>query len=172
MVYRAFTITTKIAIDMSLRYRCVPACGLLRDLPSYLCRLTKNRKKVGCIDKNTKNNKMKFKWFGNKSCLNIKRKKKKEIRLLRWKYQLLLQYLHTKKSSLVAGWTHVSTRVRKEEGLTQLHHCPVFMLTLANIWMHFLAMTCKKKKNEDDLQTYYQAYKCENVVMTQENWLS
>ena len=102
MVYRAFTITTKIAIDMSLRYRCVPACGLLRDLPSYLCRLTKNRKKVGCIDKNTKNNKMKFKWFGNKSCLNTKRKKK-EIRLMRWKYQLLLQYLHKKNHPLLLG---------------------------------------------------------------------
>lgn len=91
---------------------------------------------------------------------------------MRWKYQLLLQYLHKKKSSLVAGWTHVSTRVRKEEGLTQLHHCPVLMLTLANIWLHFLAMTCKKKRNDDVLQTYYQAYKCENVVMMQENWLS
>ena len=147
MVYRAFTITTKIAIDMSLRYRCVPACGLLRDLPSYLCRLTKNRKKVGCIDKNTKNNKMKFKWFGNKSCLNIKRKKKGNT-VNEVKISASASVSAQKKSSLVAGWTHVSTRVRKEEGLTQRHHCPVFMLTLANIWLHFLAMTCKKKETK------------------------
>ena len=169
MVYRAFTITTKIAIDMSLRYRCVPACGLLRDLPSYLCRLTKNRKKVGCIDKNTKNNKMKFKWFGNKSCLNIKRKKKgntvNEVKI-------------SASASVFAQKNHPLSLGEPmcRQGLERKKANPATPLSCfhVNACKHLTALSCndlQEKRNDDVLQTYYQAYKCENVVMMQENWL-
>ena len=169
MVYRAFKITAKIAIDMNLRYRCVPACGLLRDLPSYLCRLTKNRKKVGCIDKNTKNNKMKFKWFGNKSCLNIKRKKKgntvNEVKI-------------SASASVFAQKNHPLSLGEPmcRQGLERKKANPATPLSCfhVNACKHLTALSCnvlQEKRNEDDLQTYYQAYQCENVVMMQENWL-